>query len=340
MDLGTLWFWLLGVLLAGYAVLDGFDLGVGILHPLAKSDEDRNVLVKTIGPLWDGNEVWLVTFGGALFAAFPEAYATAFSGFYVPFMLLLFALIFRAVSVEFRHKFAHRRWRRVCDWGFTLSSSLAALLFGTAVGASIDGVPLNARGIFVGSLVDELSPYALLIGGLAVAAFALHGAMFLRLKTIGELRERITRWAWGCYWIYLAAFLLATGLTLAFVPHATRNFQGFPWAGLVVVLNLLALANVPRCLMRDRPREGFLSSGGTIAALVFLFGVALYPNMIVSNPNPAHSLTIENAASSDSTLALMAGIAAIGLPFIAAYTFIVYWTFRGPVTPEDAATHH
>ncbi|MEM9703521.1 MAG: cytochrome d ubiquinol oxidase subunit II, partial [Planctomycetota bacterium] len=158
MDFAVIWFMLLGVLLAGYAVLDGFDLGVGILHPLAKTDRDRNVLVKTIGPLWDGNEVWLVTFGGALFAAFPEAYATAFSGFYVPFMLLLFALIFRAVSVEFRHKFQSAGWRRVCDWGFTLSSTLAAVLFGAAVGASIDGVPLNARGIFIGSLKDELSP--------------------------------------------------------------------------------------------------------------------------------------------------------------------------------------
>src|SRR3954451_14929322 len=171
MDLNTLWFILLGVLLAGYAILDGFDLGVGILEPIAKTDEERRILLNSIGPIWDGNEVWLVTFGGAMFAAFPESYATAFSGFYNAFMLLLFALILRAVSIEFRSKIQSRTWRRFWDYGFTVSSLLAALLFGTAVGAAMIGIPLNDRGVFAGRFLDQLGIYPLMVGVMTVAMF-------------------------------------------------------------------------------------------------------------------------------------------------------------------------
>lgn len=331
MDLNLLWFVLLGILLAGYAILDGFDLGVGMLHPRAKGDVERRILLNSIGPIWDGNEVWLVTFGGALFAAFPEAYATAFSGFYVAFMALLFALIMRAVSIEFRSKVQSARWRAVWDYGFFGSSLLASFLFGVAVGAAMKGVPLNERGVFAGRFLDQLSPYALVAGVLAVAIFLMHGAIYLYLKTEGELQERVHGWVWSGFWFFLVMYGITTILTLATVPRATANFQEYPWAVVVVVLNMLAIANIPRAMYLRRPGYAFVSSCATIAAFVFLFGIALYPNLVTSNPAPENSLTIWNAASSTKTLGLMAIIALIGMPFVLMYTGIVYWTFRGKV---------
>jgi cytochrome d ubiquinol oxidase subunit II len=331
MDLPLLWFVLLGVLLAGYAILDGFDLGVGILHLKARTDTERRIFLNAIGPIWDGNEVWLVTFGGALFAAFPEAYATAFSGFYVAFMALLFALIFRAVSIEFRSKVHSTWWRRAWDVGFCGSSLLATLLFGVAVGASMKGVPLNERGIFIGRFLDQVSPYAVLVGLLTVAMFTMHGAIYLYLKTEGDLQDRIRHWVWTAFGLFLVLYVFTTILTLVTVRRSTANFETYPWAWSVVLLNILAIANIPRAMYLGRPGQAFASSCGTIAAFVFLFGIALFPNLITSNPEPANSLTIYTAASSPKTLGIMALIAAIGVPFVLTYTAVVYWTFRGKV---------
>lgn len=329
MDLNTLWFILMGVLMTGYAILDGFDLGVGILHPVARTDEERRIVLNSIGPIWDGNEVWLVTFGGALFAAFPEAYATAFSGFYLAFMLLLFALIFRAVSIEFRSKLESRLWRTAWDYGFFFSSLLATFLFGVAVGASMDGVPLNQRGVFVGTLANQLGAYPLAVGLMTVALFTMHGSIFLYLKTEGELQERLRLWMFRSYGFFIVVFFVVTVMSLEMVPRATDNFEEHPWAWGVVGLNILAIANIPRAIVLRRAWYAFLSSSGTIAALVTLFGVALWPNLVTSNPNPENSLTIYNAASSPTTLKIMTIIAVIGMPFVLAYTGIVYWTFRG-----------
>lgn len=334
MDLNTLWFVLLGVLLAGYAILDGFDLGVGILHPIARTDTERRILLNSIGPIWDGNEVWLVTFGGAMFAAFPEAYATVFSGFYIAFMAVLFALIFRAVSIEFRGKMESHFWKRMWDFGFFGSSLLAALLFGVAVGAAMAGVPLNERGIFVGRFLDQLGPYPLMVGLMTVAMFVMHGAIYLYLKTEGELQERIHEWMWSGFGFFLACYLLVTIMTLAMFPRATTKFVDQPWGWLIVVLNVLAIANIPRAIYQRRPGYAFLSSCATIAALVCLFGMALYPNLVTSEPIDRNSLDIYNAASSQKTLSIMALIAAIGMPFVLSYTAIVYWTFRGKVKLE------
>lgn len=332
MDLNTLWFLLLGVLLAGYAILDGFDLGVGILHPIARTDTERRILLNSIGPIWDGNEVWLVTFGGALFAAFPEAYATAFSGFYVAFMALLFALIFRAISIEFRGKRPGKRWRGAWDFAFFGSSLLATFLFGVAVGAAMHGVPLDDRGIFVGTLAHQLHPYALLIGVMAVAMFAMHGAIYLTLKTDGELRDRIERWAWRAFGFFLITYVLATIATLLRNSRAEKAFlDAQPWSWILVVLNILAIANIPRSLFKKRFARAFASSSATIALFVALFGLALFPNLVTSNPNEANSLTIYNAASSPATLQIMAWIALMGMPFVLTYTGLVYWTFRGKV---------
>jgi len=331
MDLQMTWFALLGVLLAGYAILDGFDLGVGILHPLARDDRERRLFVNAIGPLWDGNEVWLVTFGGALFAMFPEAYATIFSGFYLAFVLLLFALILRAVSLEFRSKIHSPAWRATWDWGFFASSLLATLLFGVAVGNVMSGIPLDERGVFVGRFVDLLGPYPLLTGALAVALFAMHGAIYLFLKTEGAVQERLRDWLWHTWGVFLVLYVLTTMVTLATLPGAATNFQRFPWAAIVVMANVLAVANIPRALFRGRYAEAFLSSSFIIVALVFLFGMAMFPNLVAASNDPAHSLTLYEAASSAKTLRIGLLIAAIGMPFVLSYTAVIYWTFRGKV---------
>lgn len=332
MESQVIWFVLLGVLLTGYAILDGFDFGVGILHLLARNDTERRIIINSIGPLWDGNEVWLVTFGGALFAAFPEAYATVFSGLYVAFMIILFALIFRAISLEFRSKLKAHLWRRFWDVAFFGSSLLAPLLFGVAVGAAMLGIPLDDRGVFAGRFLDLLQPYTLAVGLMTVAMFTMHGAIFLYLKTEGELQSRIHTWMWRGFGFFLVTYLLTTIMTLVTVPRAVGNFRQFPWAWAIVLLNILAIANIPRAIHQRRPGYAFISSCATIAALVFLFGMGLFPNLVTSNPAPANSLTIYNAASSPKTLGIMLIVAGIGLPFVLAYTGIVYWTFRGKVS--------
>jgi cytochrome d ubiquinol oxidase subunit II len=331
MDLHVFWFILLGVLLVGYAILDGFDLGVGILHLTVRTDEERRIFMNSIGPLWDGNEVWLVTFGGALFAAFPNAYATAFSGLYLAFMLLLFALIFRAVSMEFRSKLDWHWWRRFWDGAFFRSSTLATFLFGVAVGNSIKGMPVGADGEYAGTFWDLLGPYQILVGLFAVATFAMHGSIYLYLKTEGALQERMHRWIWRTFGVFLVLYMLTTIYTLVSVPHATRNFERFPWAWIVVLLNILAIANIPRAIYLGRPFYAFISSCCTIAAFTFLFGIALFPNLITSSLNPEWSLTIYNASSSEKTLRIMQIIALCGMPFVLSYTAVVYWIFRGKV---------
>ncbi|HPF41431.1 MAG TPA: cytochrome d ubiquinol oxidase subunit II [Phycisphaerae bacterium] len=332
-----IWFGLLGVLLIGYTILDGFDFGVGILHPLAKSDRDRRVLMNSIGPLWDGNEVWLVTFGGALFAAFPDAYATVFSAFYVPFMLLLVALIFRAVSLEFRSKMKFGRWRGIWDWGFFGSSLLAAFLLGAAGGRTMLGIRLdNAMRAEVG-LMDWLHPIPLLVGAMTVALFAMHGAIFLLLKTDGELRETVRGWAKTAFACFAALYVVVTIIVVVMAPRATAIFDMHPAFWIVPALNLLAVANIPRALHNGSPHYAFFSSSCTIAALAFLFATAMFPNLVVSTTNPAWSITLFNGCSSEKTLKLMLIIACIGMPFVLAYTATVYWVFRGRVQLDEAS---
>jgi cytochrome d ubiquinol oxidase subunit II len=335
-SLAVIWFGIEGVLLIGYAILDGFDLGVGILHPFVPADDrERRVAMNSIGPLWDGNEVWLVTFGGALFAAFPDAYASAFSGFYTAFMVLLAALIFRAVSMEFRSKVASDRWRRFWDYSFFGGSIVATLLFGVAVGNAMLGVPLDALGNFTGTLRDQLGPYAILVGMMTVALFAMHGGLFLYLKTEGEFQARLRDWMWRSWGLFLVAYMLTTMYTLALVPRATANFAHWPWAVAVVVANVLAVANIPRALHWGRPGEAFVSSCAVIATLIMLFGLALFPNLITASNDAANSVTVFTAASSPKTLTIMLVIALIGMPFVLAYTGIIYWTFRGKVRLDD-----
>lgn len=332
MDLYITWFILLSVLLGGYAVLDGFDFGVGILHPLARTDRERRIFMNSIGPIWDGNEVWLVTFGGALFAAFPMAYATVFSGFYTAFMLLLFGLIFRAVSIEFRSKVHTQGWRTAWDWAFFGSSLLASLLFGVALGNAMIGIPLDERFVYTGSLLGLLRPFPLLVGLAVVATFAMHGALYLYLKAPDEeLRERIRGWMWHTWGLFLVFYILGTIYTLLYIPRAADNMRRFPEASAVVVISVLAIANIPRAIYMRRPFQAFLSSSVTVLSLVALVSLVLWPNLVTASNNPDHNLTIYRAASSPHTLWIMFVIACIGMPFVLTYTAAIYWTFRGEV---------
>ena len=329
--LNMLWFILLGVLLAGYAILDGFDLGVGIVHLGARDDRERRTFMNAIGPLWDGNEVWLVTFGGALFAAFRHAYATAFSAYYLAFWLLLFALIGRAVSMEFRSKLAARGWRQFFDVCFSAASTLATFLFGVAVGNMMSGLKVGPTMEYEGTFFDLLGVFPIVVGLFTVSMFAMHGTIYLYLKTEGELQRHIHGWMWSTFGMFLVMYLFTTIFALVNVPTATDNFRNYPWCWLVVLLNVLAVANIPRAIYLNRPGYAFLSSCATIAALVFLFGVALFPNLVVSSLDPAYNLNVVNAASSQKTLGIMAIIAVLGMPLVLTYTGIIYWTFRGKV---------
>lgn len=329
--LNILWFFLIGVLLMGYAILDGFDLGVGILHLFSKGDHERRVMMNSIGPVWDGNEVWLVTAGGALFAAFPHAYATAFSGFYLAFMLLLCALIFRAVALEFRSKEPMAWWRQLWDVSFSISSMVAALLFGVAVGNLVVGLPIGADMEYQGTFLQLLNPYALTVGVFNFVMFAMHGAIYLYLKTEGEIQQKAKRWIYKTFFAFVVLYVIVTVYTLSVHRQMIENFQTFWWAWPVAILMVLAIANIPRALHLNLPFRAFVSSCCVIIALIFLFGVGIYPNMIVSSLGPEYNLTIVNAASSQKTLGIMLVIALMGMPCVVAYTVSIYWIFRGKV---------
>lgn len=337
MSLPTIWFILIGALLVGYAVLDGFDLGVGILHPFSRGETERDLLLESIAPFWDGNEVWLVVFGGAMFSAFPEAYSAAFTAFYLPFMLLLIALIFRGVAIEFRRHADSSRVRLRWDFVFSAASVLVTFCYGLAVGNSILGLPIGPNGEFEGQAVRLLHPYSILIGLFSIAVFAMHGSMYLltRLEE-NELRRKVEGWGWKTFWIFLAMYLFVTAATLIWIPGASANFRRHLWVWLIPLLNVLAIANVPRSLYRHRYISAFLSSSGTIAAFTCLFGVALYPNLIASSLDRAYDLTVFRAASSDRTLVNLLIAVGLGLPFVLSYTFVTYWVFRGKaIGPRD-----
>jgi cytochrome d ubiquinol oxidase subunit II len=331
LDLNTIWFMLVGVLFTGYAILDGFDLGVGALHLLTKTDTHRRIMLNSIGPVWDGNEVWLVTGGGALFAAFPEVYATAFSGFYMAFVLLLFSLIFRAVAIEFRSKRESTAWRRSWDISFAVGSIVAALLIGIALGNIARGVPLDKHFEYTGSFWTLLNPYALLVGVTTVALFMMHGAIYLVMKTEGELHETIRGWVNNTIIFFIICYATTTMATLLYFPHMAANLHTSPAFFILPILNMLAVANIPREIYHRRNFRAFLSSCASMAALLALFGLGMYPNVILSRPDIINSLNIYNAASSPKTLEIMLIIAVLGMPLVLAYTVSIYWIFRGKV---------
>jgi cytochrome d ubiquinol oxidase subunit II len=338
--LGDIWFVLVGVLLLGYAVLDGFDLGAGILHLfVARTDDERRTVMRAIGPVWDGNEVWLLTAGGALFAAFPIVYATVFSGFYLALILLLAALIFRAVAIEFRDQLEGPQWRRGWDIAFAIGSAVPALLLGVAVGNVLRGLPLDASGNYAGGLIGLLTPFPLIVGLLTVAFAITHGGAWLTLKTTGPVAERARR-ASLIGWVALVVLWLIA--TLAGRALAGDRWEAFgnPLAWVAPAVVIAGLGAFPVLVRSGREGWAFLSSALGIAGMIGTMGLALYPNLVPAIDTPERSLTIARAASSDLTLTVMLAIVLVGLPLVLVYTAFVYHRFRGKVRLDEPGYGH
>jgi cytochrome bd ubiquinol oxidase subunit II len=331
MDLNTTWFLLVGVLIIGYAILDGFDLGVGVLHLFAKSNDERRIHLNAIGPVWDGNEVWLLTAGGALFAAFPIVYARVFSAFYLALMLLLTALIFRAVSMEFRGKVDSPKWRRVWDWAFGLGSLLPAVLFGVAVGNILRGIPLDASRQFTGSFLGLLNPYAILIGLLSLVMCVMHGATYMTLKTGGELQTRMRGWASRGWLAFVVLYGLATLATKSVAPWHFAGLAKNPLFWALLPLMLAAVWYFNTALKKGKYFPAFLASSAMIATMIGLAALSMFPLLAPSSIDLANSLTIYNAASTPRTQMVMLVIALVGMPIVIGYTAFIYTRFKGKV---------
>ncbi len=335
LDLNTIWFILIGVLFIGYAILDGFDLGVGTLSLFANDQEEKRLFINAIGPVWDGNEVWLLTGGGALFAAFPIVYATVFSGFYLALMLLLTALIFRAVSMEFRGKVDSEKWRKWWDLAFGIGSLLPAVLFGVAYGNIMRGIPINAQGDFTGSFLGLLNPYAIGIGLLSLCLFIMHGALYMTMKSDGELRERMQKIASGSWMGVVALYVLATIFTIF---SASFLFEGVMGNFLTWILFLLLLASmvyIPVANKANQHFRAFLASSLTILCMIGLTAVSLFPRIVPSITDLSYSLTVYNAASTPKTQTVMLIIALIGMPIVIGYTYVIYRVFKGKVVINE-----
>jgi cytochrome d ubiquinol oxidase subunit II len=329
MDLSTLWFLLIAVLFIGYFVLEGFDFGVGILLPvLARDERERRVLINTIGPVWDGNEVWVITAGGAMFAAFPEWYATLFSGFYLPLLLILVALILRGVAFEYRGKRPDPAWRARWDKAIVAGSLLPALLWGVAFANIVRGVRLDADHEYIGNLWHLLNPYALLGGLVTLTLFVTHGAVFLALKTTGDVRTRANALA-------ARTGLVAGALAVGFLTWTILDIRGGTTA---TVLAVLAAAALVAGLVANRAgREGraFLGTAAAIALAVATLFAALFPNVLPSTIDSANSLTVDNASSTPYTLKIMTWVALAFTPIVLLYQSWTYWVFRRRIGVRD-----
>ncbi len=331
--LQTLWFVLIAVLFTGFFLLEGYDYGVGVLLPfVAKNDAERRTVINAIGPFWDGNEVWLLTAGGAMFAAFPNWYATLFSGFYLALFLILVALIARGVAFEFRSKDDNPRWRALWDWALFFGSFLPALLWGVAVGNFLRGVAIDASMTFVGSFFDLLNPYALLGGVLTLTLFTLHGALFLELKTDGTVRERVQR-------ITRVFWLPVTVIALAFVGYSALETDMFAALNVVQILGLVGavagLLFTGAMIFTKRYGRAFLGTAITLIGTVALVFATLFPRVLPSTLGAAFDLTIYNASSSEYTLGVMTVIALSLVPVVLAYQAWTYWVFRKRLTTQS-----
>ncbi|MFN2152607.1 MAG: cytochrome d ubiquinol oxidase subunit II [Anaerolineales bacterium] len=333
MDFNTLWFILIVVLFTGYFVLEGFDFGVGILLPfLGKDDRTRRMIINTIGPHWDGNEVWLLTAGGAIFAAFPNWYATLFSGFYLALFLMLLALIVRGVAFEFRSKDENPKWRALWDWCIFIGSLVPALLWGVALANIVRGVPIDAEMNYVGGFFNLLNWYALLGGLTSLVGFTLHGAIFLSLKTTGDLQERSHILALRL-WIPAVVLLLAFGVSTYFVTDILEKLGVNP--GVVPILAGVALLLAGYFLRIKRAGWAFAMTSLSIATTTITLFMILFPRVMISSLNPVWSLTIYNASSSEYTLKVMTIVALIFVPIVLIYQGWTYYVFRKRLTAES-----
>lgn len=327
--LRTIWFLIIGGLLVGYSILDGFDLGIGVLmRSLAKKQEEKRALFRAIGPFWDGNEVWLVTGGAALFAAFPHAYATVFSGFYLALMLVLFALIFRAVSIEF---WTHDEKRRqLWEWAFIIGSFLPSLLYGVALGNVIVGIPLNEKMDFTGSFFTLLRPYPLVIGVFGLVAILLQGASYAAMRCDGDIRERARKIIRLLWVLFIALLIISCIFTALYLRGALKSSSA--WLACLVVVLALVIHKI--AISKGNDTSAFYMSSLAFLGLWAIVGAIHYPNLVKASNNPALSLTIYNASSSALTLTVMLVIALIGMPIVIAYSAYVYRVFKGKVSLE------
>jgi cytochrome bd ubiquinol oxidase subunit II len=326
MDLNTLWFVLVGILFVGFFILEGFDYGVGILLPfLGHNDDERRRIVNTIGPVWDGNEVWIITAGGAIFAAFPHWYATLFSGFYLALFLMLAALIVRGVAFEFRSKDEHPAWRATWDWMIFTGSFVPALLWGVALANMLKGVPIDADKHYVGGFFDLLGPYAIVAGLATLTVFTTHGAVFLNLKSVEPVRGRAlaaTKRVGPIATVLVFLFVVTTYLwTDAFTRLGVNP-------GLVPIMSVGSILAAGALIHRSRMGWAFVMTCLTIALSTITIFIALYPRVMVSSLDPAWSLTIYNASSTPYTLKIMSVVALLCVPVVLAYQGWTYWVFR------------
>jgi len=333
-----IWFSIFVILIIGYAILDGFDLGVGMLHLFSKKDEERRLMLNSIGPVWDGNEVWLVTAGGALFAGFPDVYATLGSAFYVPIMILLTGLIFRAVAIEVRSKSPMAWWRWTWDILFSFASFVIALSLGIALGNLVRGIPLDHQKEFTGTLESLIHPYTVMVGIFTVSLLFMHGAIYILMKTEGALHDRMRGWVSPAIIAFIICYAAVTMTTLIYMPHMTEAIKARPAFFVVALINMLVIANIPREIQKGRDGRAFASSCANIILLMALYALGSYPNIVRAINDPENlSLTIYNSASSEKTLEILLMIAIIGIPMVVAYTIAVYWIFHGKVKLDSTS---
>lgn len=330
-NLDVVWFILVCVLFAGFFVLEGFDYGVGILLPfLGKTDVERRQMINTVGPVWDGNQVWMITAGGATFASFPHVYATLFSGFYLALFLMLAALIARGVAFEFRSKDKSLAWRKTFDYCIFFGSLIPALLWGVTVGNLIQGTPIDGSMNFVGGFFDLLSPYTILCGIAFILVFVYHGALYTSLKTLGDISERARATALVEGVITAVGALVLVGATYVYTDLFNSTLATICYAAAIVLFIISWI-----CTRARRVGWGFTFSVLTIISITAAYFAGLFPRIMVSSLNPAYSLTISNAASSQYTLTLMTIVALIFVPIVLAYQAWTYWTFRHRIGVDD-----
>jgi cytochrome d ubiquinol oxidase subunit II len=335
LDYNMWWFLVLGGVISGYAILDGFDLGAGALHLFLKKEESRRIALNAIGPIWDGNEVWLVIAGGVLFAGFPVAYAAIFSAFYIPFMIFMTGLIFRAVSIEFRSKEPMPWWRTTWDVAYCVSNIIISLCLGLMLGNVALGIPLNHEQEFSGDWLSFFNPFSILIAFTTLALFMMHGAIYLGMKTESRLYRKITILSKNSTVFFVLCFAFSTLYTLLYIPHLSDKFRSGPTFFLLPMIMILAIANIPRNLKKGNYRFAFLSSSVTIAALLMMVAIEVFPYLLYSPQNPENSITVHNGASSVKTMKILLIIALIGTPLVATYTAFVFWTFKGKVKLDE-----
>lgn len=336
-DYPTLWFLVVGALFSGYAILDGFDLGAGAWHLFFRKEESRRIALNAIGPVWDGNEVWLVIGGGALFAGFPILYAAMFSAMYIPFMLFLAFLIFRAVSIEFRSKEPMPWWRMLWDICYCISSAMLGFLLGVVLGNILQGIAIGPDFEYKGSWLQFINPYAVMVGLTTLSLFMVHGAIYLAMKTEGRLFIKITLLLKRAILFFVVVFVITTLLTLLFIPHLSDHLLSNPLLLVIPLLAFLSIANIPRLVSKQKYRYAFFFSALTMSLLLILVAVELYPVLLLSTINPAYSITVHNSASSVKSLKIMLLFVLIGAPMVGIYTLFVYRTFRGKVKLDETS---